>query len=57
MDKINITEQIKRDNFENMIHIAIIDELKWKEKKGEIKSAHTLSQEICKMLGDKFYAH
>lgn len=52
---INITTAIRRDDFEDMIHIAIIDELVWLEKRGEVKNAYELSREIRMKLGDKFF--
>lgn len=53
--KINITTEIRKDDFENKIHIAIIDELLWLEKQGKIKSAHELSRKIYNLIGNDFY--
>ena len=53
--KINITTEIRKDDFENKIHVAIIDELLWLEKQGKIKNAHELSRKIHNLIGNYFY--
>jgi len=55
-DAINITAGIRRTDFENKIHGAIIDHLLHLEKTGEIKDAHKLSREAREIVGTAFYA-
>lgn len=45
---------MRRDDFENMIHGAIIDDLIWKEKCCEIKNAFELSKTLRELIGDRF---
>ena len=46
--------QMRRDDFEGMIHGAIIDDLVWKEKCGEIKNAFELSKTLRELIGARF---
>lgn len=52
-DSLNFT--IKRDDFENKIHIAIIDYLVAKQKSGELNCAILTSETLCSLIVNKFY--
>jgi len=54
-DTINITTGIRRADFENKIHIAIIDHLLQLERTGETKDAHGLSKDVRERIGKAFY--
>ena len=45
---------MRKDDFENMVHNAIIDELEQLKRKGYNGNPHDLSRKLCDLLGNKF---